>query len=46
MSRRAYSQQSRDRAVASVIVVLPVLALLGVIRYFQRPSDSSPAAPL
>jgi hypothetical protein len=43
----AYSQTSRDRLAANVFIALPVLVLLGAIRYLQRPrvqDDSPPTA--
>mgnify|MGYP003423076505 CR=1 FL=1 len=33
----AYSQTSRDRLAANFFIVIPVLTLLAVIRYYQRP---------
>lgn len=35
MSTKTYSQTSRDRLVANMIIALPVLAALGLIRYYQ-----------
>lgn len=51
MSTKTYSQTSRDRLAANFFIVIPVLAVLGVIRYFQRPKPSNdigrdPALPL
>lgn len=40
----AYSQTSRDRLAANVFIVIPVLAVLAVIRFYQRPrrQDAQP----
>lgn len=41
MSTRRYSQTSRDRLAANAFIALPVLVLLGVIRWFQRPAPQT-----
>ena len=51
MSQKSYSQTSRDRLAANLFIAIPVLVVLGVIRYFQRPGASDevgrdPALPL
>jgi len=43
VSTKTYSQTSRDRLAANVFIAVPVLVMLGVIRYFQRPKDDAPA---
>lgn len=35
----AYSQTSRDRMAANLFIVIPVLVLAAVIRYYQRPTE-------
>lgn len=40
MTTRKYSQTSRDRLVANMIIVIPVAVLLLVIRIHQSPSAS------
>lgn len=39
-----YSQTSRDRLVANMLVALPVIAVLIVIRHYQKP-DAPPLTP-
>lgn len=50
MSTKTYSQTSRDRLAANLFLALPVLVVLGVIRYFQRPkataTNDEPSQPL
>lgn len=41
MSTKTYSQTSRDRMVANLIIALPVLAALGLIRYYQASTQAS-----
>lgn len=37
MSRKTYSQTSRDRLVFNFLIAIPVIATLVLIRHFQGP---------
>lgn len=41
----AHSQTSRDRLAANFFIAIPVLAVLAVIRFYQRPRPQDDAAP-
>lgn len=41
MSSRHYSQTSRDRMVANMLVALPVVAALVLIRLYQTRQDDA-----